>query len=189
MLYFNNNVELKFKLLDKLDITLTYWKHFFDSFIWHCTLCIHLNRFKIVAQEHGLYVVCLLGIVALVSSLQRVYLGGLLGNCEIFQVILINSKLLLSTRISCRYYTSLYHLESNWLLQRHLAKPINHSGSQRVNTLTNNEKLRYIKQIEICSKFIYIFGNNIRAKSYNNSSYILYRLQNKLKVLYQCIHL
>ena len=72
--------KLKFKLLDKLDITLTYWKHLFDSFIWHCTLCIHLNRFKIVAQEHGLYVVCLLGIVALVSSLQRVYLGGLLGN-------------------------------------------------------------------------------------------------------------
>ena len=46
----------------------------------HCTLCTRLNRFNIVAQEFGLYVFCLVGIVALVSSLQRVYLGGLLGD-------------------------------------------------------------------------------------------------------------
>ena len=60
--------------------------------------------------------------------------------CEIFQVILINSKLLLSTRISCRYYTSLYQCNLIDFCSV-IGKTYKPQWITRVETLTNNEKI------------------------------------------------
>ena len=106
--------------------------------------------------------------------------------CEIFQVILINSKLLLSTRISCRYYTSLYPCNLIEFCSV-IGKTYKPQWITRVETLTNNEKIEVYQTNYNISKN-YAYHENILGQNHK-TYFFFYNKNHNLGVIFMLTQL